>query len=627
MSNTTYSMRPPDAASEGRDNSDGPSPPPSNSELTLHDHDALQGEAPPAMLPGDVRALQDSKSGKAGASEGEEGRDAEVRDLEAGQQRKVQATVDVEHVEVVDDPRQWSNRRKNLVLSAISWTAIGATLTGSIFFPALESLQADLRTSDTLLALGVSLFILGQGVFPMCWSAISEVFGRKYCYFASLAIYIVGSIVCSRAQSIAVFLVMRVIQSLGSSAVLSLGAGTLADMYDTHERGTKLGIFYACPLLGPAAGPLIGGGITSGSSWRATFYFLTAYGGACLLLMVWLPDTFRKERSLAWRKAYERSKQHQREALAKARATLPKEVDAEKATGPATTFSPALPTPSRAEQPSSGFSPLNKVRTALSAKSAEVKVKISFRDLNPLAVSGDVLKQPANFLLITFSGFLFAAQYCITFTASRTFAATPYDYTPIEVGLVLLSFGLGNVLGSVGGGRYSDFILAKLKAKNGGKGEAEMRLKSTYFVLPFVPGLFTAYGWLAYYHTHIAGPVVVLFFLGAAIMVIYASTLAYIVDANPGRSTSAIACNSLFRGALACAASQAAEPILDHIKNGAFYTGWGVLLLLGELLLVFISIRGQRMREASREKEERATQRQREKREARLGAMGGGGKA
>ena len=65
-----------------------------------------------------------------------------------------------------------------------------------------------------------------------------------------------------------VFLGMRVLQSLGSSAVLALGAGTLADMYD---RGTKLGVYYACPLLGPALGPIIGGAVTAVSDWRATF--------------------------------------------------------------------------------------------------------------------------------------------------------------------------------------------------------------------------------------------------------------------------------------------------------------------------------------------------------------------
>ncbi|BGP42932.1 hypothetical protein JCM10449v2_006947 [Rhodotorula kratochvilovae] len=562
---------------------------------------------------------------------GDEERDVEAaRPKEQEREKGAEAPLDVEHVFVENDPRTWREGRKNAVLATIAFTAIGGTITASVFFPALESLQRDLNGTDALVAASVSIFIAGQGIFPMVWSAVSEVSGRKYCYIAAMVIYIVGTVVCSQAHSMGVFLAMRVLQSAGSSAVLSLGAGTLADMYDTHERGTKLGIYYACPLLGPALGPIIGGGVTAASNWRATFYFLLAYGCTCLLLALWLPDTFRKERSLAWRKARDRARQHAREKLEAARVALPRADGAAKGEKQAgvvaakPTFEPGTGAERPQRETTSGFSPLNKVRTALSGRSGDVKVKIRFRDINPLAATGDVVKQPTNLLVLAYSGFLFASQYCITFTASRTFADAPWNYTPIEVGLVLLAFGLGNVLGSVGGGRYSDYVLARLRAKNGGVGEPEMRIKSTYPAFAFLPCLYIAYGWLVYYEVHVAGPVVVLFFLGAAIMVIYASTLAYIVDANPGRSTSAVACNSLFRGVLACAASQAAEPILDKIGNGCFYSGWGILLLLGEGALVLVALRGGKWRAASRAKEARAAERHREKGERRLGRIGSG---
>ena len=45
---------------------------------------------------------------------------------------------------------------------------------------------------------------------------------------------------------------MRALQAVGSSAPLSLGAGSLADVYEPSERGQKLGLFYAFPLLGLA---------------------------------------------------------------------------------------------------------------------------------------------------------------------------------------------------------------------------------------------------------------------------------------------------------------------------------------------------------------------------------------
>jgi MFS family permease len=69
---------------------------------------------------------------------------------------------------------------------------------------------------------------------------------------------------------------------------------------------------------------------------------------------------------------------------------------------------------------------------------------------------------------------LFAYQYAVAFTAALTFAGAPYNYGSVKVGLVLLSFGIGNLAGSVLGGRWSDRVLAQLKAKNGGESVPEV---------------------------------------------------------------------------------------------------------------------------------------------------------
>ena len=155
------------------------------------------------------------------------------------------------------------------------------------------------------------------------------------------------------------------------------------------------------------------------------------YGVVCWILALFLPDTFRRERSLAWRKARDRARHHAAEKRLKARSALP----------PSGNVAPTAPV--RAPT----FAPIDKVKTAMSLRTnRDFRVKIRFSDINPLAAVGGVVKQPTNLLVLIYSGFLFASQYCITFTASRTFAAAPYNYSPIKVGLVLLSFGTGNVV-------------------------------------------------------------------------------------------------------------------------------------------------------------------------------------
>lgn len=163
-------------------------------------------------------------------------------------------------------------------------TSLGTVHSQSIFNPVLEQVRDQLQASEQELALSISLFILCQGGFPVIWSSVAEIIGRgfpipdvsrpsapmlspssllrsrrpagKPVYLVAYVIFILGSVVCSRADSMPLFIVFRMVQALGSSAVMSIGAGTLADIFEQEERGTKMGMFYATPLIGPALGPL-----------------------------------------------------------------------------------------------------------------------------------------------------------------------------------------------------------------------------------------------------------------------------------------------------------------------------------------------------------------------------------
>jgi MFS family permease len=62
-----------------------------------------------------------------------------------------------------------------------------------------------------------------------------------------------------------------------------------------------MGVYYSAPLLGPSLGPICGGALTQGLSWRAIFWFLAIWGGIIFLAFLFLfKDTFRKERSVIY---------------------------------------------------------------------------------------------------------------------------------------------------------------------------------------------------------------------------------------------------------------------------------------------------------------------------------------
>lgn len=124
------------------------------------------------------------------------------------------------------------------------------------------------------------------------------------------------------SQSLAALIVTRILQAFGSSPVLSVGAGTIGDLYSKHERGTAMGLFYVCwytaqcapsevlltavclhpfvqlgVLVGPATAPAVAGILTeyvqpAGTGWRAMQWLLMALGWSAFLVVLFaFPET------------------------------------------------------------------------------------------------------------------------------------------------------------------------------------------------------------------------------------------------------------------------------------------------------------------------------------------------
>ncbi|CAB5205150.1 unnamed protein product [Rhizophagus irregularis] len=103
------------------------------------------------------------------------------------------------------------------------------------------------------------------------------------------------------------------------------------------------------------------------------------------------------------------------------------------------------------------------------------------------------------------------------------------------------------MIGSVIGGKWSDYVLLKLK-KNNGVGYPEMRLHSVWIGCFFYFGFFIyVMGWFLEARLHIALPIIAMFTGGFSLVTVYNSVSTYLVDAFPGRSASAIAINNLTR--------------------------------------------------------------------------------
>lgn len=497
---------------------------------------------------------------------------------------------DIEHATVEDDPLRWGNARKTAILLIVSAGSLIAGLAVSIQNPANAQIQSDLRASSSEISWTLSVFILVQGIPGLMWSAISEIKGRKFVYVSSVALFVVASAIVAVSKTIGLVIGMRALQAAGSSALMSIAAATLADIYEPHERGTKMGLYYSAPLLGPALGPILGGVLTQTLGWRSIFWFIAVCAGVVLLALVFLfKDTFRKERSLTYqnvlqKRAKEGELQHQH---------LDKSCRAFSATEkPA---QPVLESTTSLQQ--TGHLNVEANSPTIAPASSMKDVNVSLADVNPFPPLLKIVTRLNNIAILFASGLIFAFSYSISYTCSRTLSEH-YDYDALQIGLVLLSYGIGSICGSLLGGRWSDRTLARLKQENGGKSYAEMRLISTRPAMWFLPPVIIGYAWVCEKRVHVAAICVMLCLAGFFSTWVYASTLAYIIDANPGRSSTVVATNSAFRCAFAFVAIEAAIPIQVAIGDGDLYTLWAGIMIIMEALILAVLYKGKEWREA-----------------------------
>ncbi|KAI9302580.1 major facilitator superfamily domain-containing protein [Cunninghamella echinulata] len=192
------------------------------------------------------------------------------------------------------DPKLLSNTKKNFILFIVASAGCSSPLASTIYLPALVTMQEAFHTTDTTMNASniFAIFTFFTAFFPLLWAALAERFGRRKIYLASFIITTIGSICCGLSINIAMLIVFRAFSAIGSSSTMSMGAGTLSDVFEIHERGRAFAWYIIGPLFGPCFGPIIGGLLNNAFGFRSIFYFLGIINFLILLnIFFFLPDT------------------------------------------------------------------------------------------------------------------------------------------------------------------------------------------------------------------------------------------------------------------------------------------------------------------------------------------------
>ncbi|KAJ2163208.1 hypothetical protein GGH19_004368 [Coemansia sp. RSA 1807] len=435
----------------------------------------------------------------------------------------------------------FSAKSRVMIVVITAFTGLISPLASNMYYPSITTVRDDLNTTQSGITWTITAFVIAMAIFPLLWSNLADSIGRKPVYALSMLIFTCGSVGCALSRSLTALIAARVVQSAGSSAVQSAGAGTISDIYPREQRGTALGIYYLGPLLGPCLGPLIGGYIGQDAGWRWVFWVLAILGGVLLLLALFvLPETHRR-------------------IVSKTHSIQPVNIP------PALSF--------KDNNPLLDIATVRYPVVALSMFLFAMLFGTYFTNATaqPLAYEGIYrLSQGMSGLC-----FLSSGVGCILGSTSGG-----------RVTDLLLARHRRALEAATDSERVEDIKIP-----------AEARLGAMWVGISLFMCAVIICGWLIEYELALAGVLVVQFFIGAGMAFTFQSLGGYLIDVFPTRSARITGVQNFWRSLWAAVIVQLFPTMHENIGWGWSYTVMFFLTLAALLLMQVVVFRGERLRQ------------------------------
>jgi MFS family permease len=145
-------------------------------------------------------------------------------------------------------------------------------LDSSVMNVSISQIVADLDTSVSGVQLAITAYTLVMAAFMLVGAKLGDIWGRDRAFAVGLAVYATGSFITAISPNLGVLLFgWSLIEGLGAVLVIPAIAALIAANYEGKDRALAYGIVGGIAAAAIAAGPLIGGFVTTYFSWRYVF--------------------------------------------------------------------------------------------------------------------------------------------------------------------------------------------------------------------------------------------------------------------------------------------------------------------------------------------------------------------
>ncbi|WP_149142512.1 multidrug effflux MFS transporter [Gemmobacter caeruleus] len=163
--------------------------------------------------------------------------------------------------------------RPALVLGLLS--AVGPFAI-DMYLPAMPEIGADLGAGIPAMQGTITSYFIAFGLAQLIYGPWADQAGRKLPIHVGLAIFLLGTLICTFAPSTEALIAGRFVQGLGGAAVMVVPRAVIRDLSTGHEATRMMAMIMLVISVSPFLAPLAGAGLMALAGWRAIFGALVA---------------------------------------------------------------------------------------------------------------------------------------------------------------------------------------------------------------------------------------------------------------------------------------------------------------------------------------------------------------
>ena len=188
-------------------------------------------------------------------------------------------------------------KHRGMITVSIMLATIMQVLDTTIANVALPSMQGSLGAAQDTITWVLTSYIVAAAIATPATGWMADRFGRKRLFLIAVAGFTAASVLCGLAGSLTQMVAFRLVQGIFGAALVPLSQSVLLDINPKERHGQAMALWGAGIMVGPIAGPTLGGWLTDSFSWRWVFYINLPVGLLAFFgMLVFLHETKGRQR-------------------------------------------------------------------------------------------------------------------------------------------------------------------------------------------------------------------------------------------------------------------------------------------------------------------------------------------